>query len=606
MPGIVCIIGQRSHPDHRKDLGLMVDVMNGESFYSSGTYVSEENGLYAGWTCLRGSFSDCMPVMNDRKDLVLFFYGEHHFDRRNGSAPHGGGGERSRYDARLVLRLYEEQGEGFLRTLNGWFQGILVDLRRGTATVFNDRYGMQRLYYAEDADSVVFASEAKSILAVRRRLRSLDPRSVGEYLACDCVLEDRTLFRGIRRLPGGSSWTFRRGRLERKGTYFEPREWESQPPLEEGAFARELAALFPRVMERYVASDQPVGISLSGGLDTRQLMAYIDSSRFRVSCYTFDSMYRESRDARLARKVAAACGQSHRRLTLGEEYLASFPSVCERSVYVSDGCLGAGESYELYLNRQAREIAPVRLTGSYGSEVFRGLRGFKAVRPNGQLVHPEYGKHVDAAMQTFDEINSCPGLTFSVFRQAPWFGYGRASVEQSQVVLRTPFMDNDLMRLLYQAPESARSTTQVQWRLIEQGNPALVNIPTDRGLRGRSGPLAARWVYLRSYFLFKADYLYKSGMPQWMERIHHALGPFQPERLLVGRHRFYHFRIWFRKQLASYVKDVLLDPAARRRPYVNGDFLEPMVLRHLRGDRNYTQEIDKALTMELIHRQFVD
>jgi asparagine synthase (glutamine-hydrolysing) len=371
-------------------------------------------------------------------------------------------------------------------------------------------------------------------------------------------------------------------------------------------FDRELEGLFPRVMERYLRSSQPIGVSLSGGLDTRQLMAFLDNRRHKVSCYTFDSMYRETHDAGLARRVAEACGQSHQVLKLRRDYLTSFPAICEQAISLSDGGLGAGDSYELYLNRIARGIAPIRLTGSYGSEVFRSLRGFKAARPNERLTHPDYREHIDAAIETFDEFSKGNNLTFCLFQQAPSYGYGRVAVEQSQIVLRTPFMDNDLVGLLYRAPESARATTQTQWRLIKQGNPALAAIPTDRGLKGRSGALASRWAYLSSYFLFKADYLYKSGMPQWMEQLHYLLGPLQPERLVIGQHRFYHFRIWFRNELAPYIKDILLDPLTAQRPYFNGASIEPMVLRHIKGDRNYTEDIEKALTLELIQRLFID
>jgi len=133
----------------------------------------------------------------------------------------------------------------------------------------------------------------------------------------------------------------------------------------------------------------------------------------------------------------------------------------------------------------------------------------------------------------------------------------------------------------------------------------LVAIPTDRALRGRSGAISSRWAYFLSYFFFKADYLYKSGMPQWMEQMHHLLGPLQPEKLLIGRHRFTHFRIWFRNEIAAYLKDILLDPLTAQRPYLNGRFLETLVLRHIKGDRNYTSEIEKVLTMELIYRLFI-
>lgn len=606
MPGLAVIIGPTPKEENEKDLLTMVRSMEHEPFYSSGSYVNGEVGVYVGWTCLKGSYSDCLPAINERKDLLLFFYGEIFFDKEEFDWLRGQGHAIERPNATVLLHLFEEKGYDFLKSLNGFFHGVLVDLKQGEIVLFNDRYGMQRLYYFEDKDSILFASEAKAILKVRKELRKLDPRSMGESLTCDCVLENRTLFSKIYTLPGASVWSFRNASLRKKDCYFKPEEWESQAPLNTNELYTKLMDLFPRIMARHVESSLPIGVSLSGGLDTRLIMAYIDNWNSRISCYTFGGMYRESLDVKLAKQVAVTCGQSHVTLQLGKDFLSSFPSLSERTVYLSDGCLSACGAYELYLNKLARRVADVRLTGSYGSEVFRGLRGVNATQPTKDLIHPDFQKHLRDAIDTFEDVSKCHKLSFSVFRQAPWYGYGRLSVEQSQVVLRTPFLDNDLVGLMYRAPEAARSSTQLQWHLIEHGNPDLVAIPTDRALRGRPGVISSRWAYFISYFLLKGDYLYKSGMPQWMEHVHYFLRPLQPERLIIGRHRFFHFRIWFRNELAAFLKDFLLDPVAAKRPYVNGPFLEKMVLRHIKGDRNYTDEIEKVLTMELIHRLFIE
>jgi asparagine synthetase B (glutamine-hydrolysing) len=98
--------------------------------------------------------------------------------------------------------------------------GLLADRSRGTAILFNDRYGMHRLYYHASKDSFYFAAEAKAILAVRPELRRMDPTSLGEFVACGAVMEDRTLFEGIHLLPPASAWVFRNGALERETSYF--------------------------------------------------------------------------------------------------------------------------------------------------------------------------------------------------------------------------------------------------------------------------------------------------------------------------------------------------------------------------------------------------
>src|SRR5258705_9754503 len=111
-------------------------------------------------------------------------------------------------------------GCALLEKLNGWFSGVLLDLRAQKLVLFNDRYGVNRIYYHEDAHRFYFSSEAKSLLKILPGTRQLNLRSLGELLSCDAVLQNRSLFSGISLLPGGSCWVFSRGQPVRKKTYF--------------------------------------------------------------------------------------------------------------------------------------------------------------------------------------------------------------------------------------------------------------------------------------------------------------------------------------------------------------------------------------------------
>jgi asparagine synthase (glutamine-hydrolysing) len=96
------------------------------------------------------------------------------------------------------------------------------------------------------------------------------------------------------------------------------------------------------------------------------------------------------------------------------------------------------------------------------------------------------------------------------------------------------------------------------------------------------------------------------GMPQWVARIDHAFSAFHLERLFLGKHKVFHFRVWYRDQLAPYVKEMLLDSRSLARPYIQRKRLEEVVRGHLKGDQNFTNEIHKLLTLELVHRAFLD
>lgn len=604
MPGIVGLITSLPRERAVRQLGQMVASMCHESFYQIGTWYDESLGVYVGWTARSGSLESAQPIFNERGDVALVFSGEEFPD------PGTAGWLRSRGHAfdnqgpQYLVHLYEED-PSFPRALNGRFHGLLVDRTRGTATLFNDRYGMHRLYYHQAKEGFYFAAEAKAILSVRPALKRLDAAGVGEFLACGCVLGDRSLFENIRVLPGASAWLFRDRALERKPAYFTPVEWEQQAILAPEAYYQELRDVFTRKVPRYFEAREPVALSLTGGLDTRMILAWHRPQPGSLPCYTFGGMFRDCHDVVVARQVARACAQPHQVIPVGEEFLLNFSRYAERAVYLTDGCVDVSRSPDLYVNEKARQIAPVRMTGNYGGEVLRRVRAFKPVEPLPDLFAPEVLTHVRRAADTYGSLMKEHPLSFAVFRQAPWHHYGLLALEQTQLSLRSPYLDNDFVRTVFRAPQSALTNNDVCLRLIEDGDARLRGIRTDRGVAGPDGFVAPVSRHLLE-FQFKAEYAYDYGMPQWVAGIDHAFSPLRLERLFLGRHKFYHFRIWYRDALAGYVREILLDPRSLSRPYVHRKTLESVVHAHTSGTRNYTTSIHKLLTLELLHRLFVD
>ncbi|HZI31091.1 MAG TPA: hypothetical protein VFF11_02050, partial [Candidatus Binatia bacterium] len=231
MPGIFGIIGGSSPGERRPLVERMIKSAWHEPFYSSGLLADDQMNIACGWVCHRGSFSDCLPLWNETKDVCLIFAGQDFTDQSEVRAlrarPHGFAEGNGSY----LVHLYEEQGPKFIQTLNGWFSGVLLDLREEKVMLFNDRFGLSRLYFHESSDGLLFASEAKSLLAVNSTLRKLDLRSVAERVACGCVLQNRTLFSGISLLPSASCWTFSRRQPPVRQVYFRPEVWENQTPL---------------------------------------------------------------------------------------------------------------------------------------------------------------------------------------------------------------------------------------------------------------------------------------------------------------------------------------------------------------------------------------
>src|SRR5207253_8643535 len=189
-------------------------------------------------------------------------------------------------------------------------------------------------------------------------------------------------------------------------------------------------------------------------------------------------------------------------------FLSRFPHYAERTIYLTDGCVDVGRSPDLYLNERARDIAPVRMTGNYGGEVLRGVRTFKPAAPLPGLFRPDVLSYLRQAAETYTGALEGHPLSFAVFKQIPWNHFGVLALEETQLALRSPYLDNDLVRTVFRAPESAFADSDVCLRLIEDGNAVLRRLPTDRGLGGARGRLAAAACHSFLEFLFKAEYAY--------------------------------------------------------------------------------------------------
>ena len=273
MPGLVGLITGMPRECAEPQLQRMLESIRHESFYVSGTWMDESLGVYVGWVARQGCFADGMPLRNERGDVTLVFSGEEFPEPGMITALRERGHAVAAEGPSYLVHRYEEEPD-FPKGLNGRFHGLVADRARGTVMLFNDRFGLQRLYYHEAKEAFYFAAEAKAILKVRPELRDTDPRGLGEFIVCGCVLENRTLFRGIHVLPPGAAWRFRDGVLEEKADYFEPAEWEEQQPLEPEEYYTQLRDAFVRRLPRYFNGHERIGVSLTGGLDTRIIMAW--------------------------------------------------------------------------------------------------------------------------------------------------------------------------------------------------------------------------------------------------------------------------------------------------------------------------------------------
>jgi asparagine synthase (glutamine-hydrolysing) len=606
MPGIVGIISRSKHLTNRAEIDAMVECMLHEKFYVSGTFFNEQLGLSAGWISHSGSFSDCLPIWNEAEDICLIFSGEDFRDRSEIDQLRAKGHKFDSTNASYLVHLYEEMGLEFLGRMNGWFSGLLVYLREQKVFLFNDRYGLGRICYHEHEGALYFSSEAKSLLKVLPKLRALDPKSLGEYFSCGSVLQNRTLFSGVSLLPGGSVWTVSKDQPIKKGSYFQQGLWEELPTLSESQYYEKLKETWERILPRYFRENEQCGLSLTGGLDSRMILAWAPFLPGELPCYTFGGRYRDCNDVKIARQLARLSQQPHQIIHVGREFLSEFPALAEKSAYITDGNLDASGTIDLFVQRRARQIAPIRITGTNGGELLRRHIAFKPMHLREDLFEVEMGGYISAAASTYAEERNCHRLSFTAFKQAPWHMNSKFVLERSQITLRMPYFDNELTMLSYQVPPQIAQANGPALRLIADGNRTLGRIGTDRALHLAGLPGVGKARHLVQEFTFKAEYAYDHGMPQWLARLDHSLAPLHLERVVLGRHKFHHFRVYYRDELSRYLQEILLDPRTLSRPFIRKGVLEEVVRGHATGHSNYTLEIHKLLTIELAQRQLID
>jgi asparagine synthase (glutamine-hydrolysing) len=604
MPAIVGIISPESPDECKRRLLSMLGALTYEAFYDSGTRFIDEQGCYLGWTSRRDC-ADLTPASGSRDGgPVLIISGE--------LFPEGDTIRELRKDlptvrqddAQGVISRYEECGEAFVRELNGCFAGALVDRRRGRCLVFNDRFGVKRLFVHQEHETVYFATEAKALLRVLPETRGFDRTGLAEFLTCGCTTGARSLFTGISICPAASLWTIAKGKVIAKSVYFHRSEWEHQERLDEEHFRDRFDAAFASSVRTYSRASVPVAMSLTGGLDSRMVMACTDASPGQIPCYTFGSMYRDTYDVSIARRVARRRAQPHTVLELGQAFLQDFPRYLEGAVYRSDGYLGLSGAAEFYLNALARNVAPIRLTGNYGGELLRGVRTFKAAMPRPGFLDPLLERDLRDAVEGFNDVQDIDPLSFTLFHQAPNQGYGRRAIEESQVALRTPFVDNGLVKLVYRRPVVSLDGFRLARSVIGRHAPELLAMPTDRGDLGKTGRPGRMIRAAYREALFKGEYWANHGLPGWAGAVSSSVPWRRMTRLFLGRHKFEHFGRWFTNELSGYIRDTLMAQSSLPDCF-DRLRVEHMVDSHLRGERNYVDEIDAALTVTLTRRMLL-
>lgn len=324
------------------------------------------------------------PIYNEEGDIAIVYNGEiYNFRELRAELEEKGHRFKTRSDTEVIVHGYEEWGvHGFTR-LNGMFAFALWDGRRGELIFARDRNGIKPLYYAETSSGTLFfASEPKALLLCPGVNRAVDLDAVHHYLNLRYVPREKTMFRGIRKLLAGHVLRASAGGIS-TSPYWEPRF--VRRPRSEAELVGLLRTEFEQAVKRHMISDVPVGVHISGGIDSTSVIA-VASQFTDEPLHTFTLGFGEPTDELDdARLVAERFGTNHREIVVHRSLLKDLP----RMIWHADG--PKRNLYPYYLSELTSRHVKVVLLGLGGDELFAGY-----------IWKYEFARHVEALRQSLE------------------------------------------------------------------------------------------------------------------------------------------------------------------------------------------------------------
>jgi asparagine synthase (glutamine-hydrolysing) len=417
----------------------------------SGVYMAPPAGLGHTRLSIIDVEGGAQPIWNEDRTVVTVYNGEiwnyRSLRRELEQAGHRFG---TRADTEVLVHGYEEWGDDMLARVDGMFAFALWDAPRRRLLLARDRVGKKPLYVAESPAGLAFGSDVRSVLMVAGLRPQLDADRVAEYLFQRYVAAPATLIRGVEKLEPGCVLLYEDGHVTNK------RYWRLEPgspePLEPDALRR----LLHDAVERRLMSDVPLGVLLSGGVDSGAVLGLMrEAGLDRVETFTIgfeDELYDERTWARL---VAERNGASHHEVVVGrDDFIGALPRL---SWYRDEPIAEPSEIPLLLLAELAGTHVKVVLTGDGGDELFGGYPKYRAerlLRVGGPVAatamslvtrargtRPTHRRLVRAAetMQIRDEL----------FRWASWFR--TFSPQELAGLLRRPVSDDTFVQPLRRA-----------------------------------------------------------------------------------------------------------------------------------------------------------
>ena len=320
------------------------------------------------------------PMCNEDGSVWLVFNGEiYNFVALRAELEARGHTFRTRADTETLVHLWEEHGPDAVTKLNGMFGFAIWDARRRSLFLARDRMGKKPLYWADTGRSLLFASELKALLQHPACPRRLDPRALAKYLTYEYVPSPGCIFQGVHKLPAAHTLLWEDGRVTVR-RYWDMRFTTNGARRSEAEYAEELRTRLREAVRLRLVSDVPLGVFLSGGIDSSSVVAMMSELVPPESIKTFSIGFedRSFDESSHARKVARFFGTDHREDSLRPETMVDIlPDVAD---FLDEPFADPSIVPTYLLSRFTRQHVTVALGGDGGDELLAGYPTFQAER----------------------------------------------------------------------------------------------------------------------------------------------------------------------------------------------------------------------------------
>jgi len=507
-------------------------------------------------------------------------------------------------DTEVLVHLYEEHGDGFLERLRGMFALALWDSREGRLLLARDRFGIKPLYYRLAGGTLSFASELKAMLELPGFSRQIDPRAVAAYLAFNSIPAPLTIFAEARKLPAGCALSWQDGALsETRYARPRPRPAEQVRSGPAAGLAAELREVLRDSVRAHLVADVPVGVLLSGGVDSAGLTA-LAAGEAGDAVKTFSIGFEESSFDELsrARLVAERYRTDHHELVLRPDAVELLPKLVE----AFDEPFGDSSAVPTYLVSQlAAGEVKVALSGEGGDELFGGYYTYVA-----DLLAPRLGRLAALAAPLVEALPSSDSKVSFDYRAKRFVRAARLPALERHHAWKEIFSADrraallgdvdpdwdpvDLYRERYAETRGAEPLARLQD--VDLGIYLVDDllVKTDRSSMANSLELRVPFLDERvaGFALGLATSLKVRGLAK-KRLLRRALAPLLPDEILRGPKQGFSIPLaaWLRGPLEPFARDVLSPATLARQGCLDPAAVTPLIDAHSSGREDLSRQL---------------